>query len=381
MKLVVVDIQPEYEDNATFDIGDMLRSAAEDYSSVLFLFNGEDTLGMISEGELKNYYFEKLDYDEEVFDELLSKSEFFDKGYGFFRDVMDSGVCFDRNQIVKIVKYMLNNDLQDIRDLSEEDIEAIGVDELLFDDLEDYGFWIPDLSEVLPSWSGSALAGGARDECMAEVEILGAAQGLSFRHVDNFIYEGEKRYTESEPLAETFLREYIRELLVEAPTIEHKGDFNYFRVELGNIGYAQGGSHLRFQECQSDVDALKQTPEYLAAEEKWAKNAKPRTDIVRDENGEWAMKEIGGNVPFTPKFYDVANAWIHDEDNRGKGHGKEIYKAFIDKASEYAKSSGGVFVGAHHCILGSGTSEAAKRVWKSVTKDYTSSGDVIFIGL
>ena len=194
--LVVVDVQPEYEGNTTFDIGDMLRVASEEYSRVLFLFNGEDTLGMISESALKNYYFEKLDYDEEVFDELLSKSEFFDKGYGFFRDVMDSNVCFDRKQIVKIVKYMLDNDLQDIRELSEEDIEAIGVNELLFDDLEDYGFWVPELSEVLPSWSGSSLAGGARNECMAEVEILGAAQGLSFSHVDQFVYEGDDRYSE-----------------------------------------------------------------------------------------------------------------------------------------------------------------------------------------
>ena len=61
--LVVVDVQPEYEGNTSFDIGDMLRSAARDYSSVLFLFNGEDTLGMVSESALKNFYFEKLDYD------------------------------------------------------------------------------------------------------------------------------------------------------------------------------------------------------------------------------------------------------------------------------------------------------------------------------
>ena len=47
--LVVVDIQPEYESNTPFDIGDMLRTAAEDYSRVLFLFNGEDTLGMVSD--------------------------------------------------------------------------------------------------------------------------------------------------------------------------------------------------------------------------------------------------------------------------------------------------------------------------------------------
>jgi hypothetical protein len=187
--LVVIDIQPEYEINISFDVGDMLRSATADYSRILFLYNGEDTLGMVSESALKNYYFEQLDYDEEIFSELMSKSEFFDKGYGFFRDVMDSSVCFDRDQIVKIVKYMLSNDKQDIRDLEEKDIEAIGINELLFDDLEGYGFYVPELADVLPSWNGAALVGGARDECMAEVEILAAAQGLSFAHIDNFIYE------------------------------------------------------------------------------------------------------------------------------------------------------------------------------------------------
>lgn len=194
--LIVVDIQPEYEGGATFDIGDMLRAAAE-YDEVLFLYNGADTLGMIDEASLRNYYFEKLDYDEEVFEELMSVSEFFDKGYGFFRDVMDSGICFDRNSVIKIVKYMIDNDVQDIRELEEEDVEAIGVNELLFDDLEDYGFWVPELQDVLPRWNGSDIAGGARNECLAEVEILAAAQGLSFNQVDQFIYEGNDRYTES----------------------------------------------------------------------------------------------------------------------------------------------------------------------------------------
>ncbi|MEO2157782.1 MAG: hypothetical protein ABGX31_00430 [bacterium] len=196
-----------------------------------------------------------------------------------------------------------------------------------------------------------------------------------YANLDDEFPDGEQHYWVTTKNLSQFGR------LTEAPTLKHKGDENYFRVDLGRIGYAQGGTHLRFQDCQSDVDDLKQTPEYLEAEEKWMKNAKPRTDIVRDENGEWVMAETGESTPFTPKFYDVANAWIHDEGNRGKGHGKEIYKAFIDKASEYAKRNGGVFIGAHHCTLGSGTSEAAKRVWKSITKDYTSSGDVIFIGL
>jgi len=177
------------------------------------------------------------------------------------------------------------------------------------------------------------------------------------------------------------LREYIRELLTEAPTVKYKGDANYFRVDLGRIGYAQGSKQLRFKECQADVDKIKHMPEYLEAEKKWAKNAKPRTKIMRDENGKWAMQETGESEPFSPKFYEVTNAWIHDEKLRGKGHGKEIYKAFIDKASEYAKSSGGLFVGAYHCTVGSGTSADAKRLWKSLVRDYTSSGDVVFIGL
>ena len=360
--LVVVDVQPEYESNTRFDIGDMLRTAAEDYSRVLFLFNGEDTLGMISESALKNFYFEKLDYDEEAFEDLLSKSTFFDKGYGFFRDVMDSSVCFDRASIVKIVKYMIDNDIRDIRDLEEEDIESIGVSELLIEDLEDYGFWIPELEEVLPQWSGSDLAGGARNECMAEVEILGAAQGLSFNHVDRFIYEGISRYTET---------------LTEAATFTHKGSSNYFRVDLPGIGYAEGGEKLRFPDCQSDVDALMKSPEYLAAEKKYVANAKPRTDIVKnEETGQYEEVEVGPPI-FRPNFYAVNNAWIKNPENRGKGYGKQIYKEFINKALEYSRSSGGVFIGAHHCTIGSGTSSNAKRVWASLAREYNSSGDVI----
>jgi hypothetical protein len=178
----------------------------------------------------------------------------------------------------------------------------------------------------------------------------------------------------------SLLREYIRELLTEAPTITHKGDYNYFRVELGRIGYAQGRQMLRFQECQTDVDALMQTPEYLAAIEKFeAKNT--TRDMVEDPDSPNGFRMQESPAQFTPKFYEVNNAWIHDEKNRGKGHGKEIYKAFIDQAVEYSKRSGGVFIGSHKCVLGSGTSEDAGRVWDSLGRDYTSSGQVIFIGL
>jgi hypothetical protein len=181
------------------------------------------------------------------------------------------------------------------------------------------------------------------------------------------------------------LRQYIRQILQEAPALRHKGDEDFFRVELGSIGYAQGGQQLRFKECQSDVDALMQTPEFIAAKEKYEAN-NTKKDMAQDEDGNYYMKEVPAK--FRPRFFEVNNAWISNPENRGKGHGKEIYKAFIDQTVEYSKNWGGVFVGAHRCTIGGGagpfsggTSEAAQRVWKSLGRDYNSSGMVIFIGL
>ena len=102
--------------------------------------------------------------------------------------------------------------------------------------------------------------------------------------------------------------------------------------------------------------------------------------VKNEETGKYEEVEVGPAI-FRPRFYDVNNAWINNPENRGKGYGKEIYRAFIDKAVEYSRSSGGVFIGAHYCTIGSGTSEDAKRVWASLAREYNSSGDVIFIGL
>ncbi len=176
------------------------------------------------------------------------------------------------------------------------------------------------------------------------------------------------------------LRQYIGQILLERANFRVRGDDEYFRVDLPGIGYAEGGSSLRFRECQDDVDALMRTPEYLAAEKKYQETVKPRTDIVRNpETGKYEQVEVGP-AKFRPRFYTVDNAWINNPENRGKGHGKKIYNAFIAQAVYHARNHGGVFIGAHRCAMGSGTSEDAQRVWKSLGRDYTSAGMVIFIG-
>lgn len=183
--LIIVDVQPEYASYIKFDVGKLLREALQ-YNRILFLWNGPD-LGMSSRDELISYYGEALDYDEEALEELISRATFYDKGYGFFRDLLDHP-CFDHDSVVKIVKYMLENDIRDIKDLSEEDIEQIGVSDLLVEDLEDYGFFVPDLKDVLGRWNGSSIAGGGENECLAEVEVLADAMGLNFRRLPHYIY-------------------------------------------------------------------------------------------------------------------------------------------------------------------------------------------------
>ena len=192
--LVIVDVQPAYESNTPFDIGEMIEWAHENYSRILVLWNGPD-LGYVDQQGLMSFYFEKLgeylgDYEQadEMVYELGQKAEFFDKGYGFFRDLMDDDRCYPRQHIVKIVKYMLDNDVNMLYDLTEDQFAQIDVPDLLFDELQNYGFNIPELADELPNWNGADIVGGDEDECMAEVLILGTAQGLSFNKIPKYIY-------------------------------------------------------------------------------------------------------------------------------------------------------------------------------------------------
>lgn len=187
--LIIVDVQPEYRGHVGFDVGEMLQNALENYSKILVLWNGPE-LSMSSRDDLIGYYhqsFLEVGGTDEDFEALLDKCAFYDKGYGFFRDLMDHP-CFDEDSIVDIVRYMLDKDVRDIRELTPEDVEAIGVSDLLVEDLESYGFYVPDLKDILPRWGGSDICGGSVDECLAEVEILARALGLRFKHLSGFTY-------------------------------------------------------------------------------------------------------------------------------------------------------------------------------------------------
>ena len=113
-RLVIVDIQPSYKSHINFNIYQFMQFASE-YSSILMLFNGPD-LGMEDQNAIKEWYYE-CGFPEEN----LNKIQFFEKNYGFFRDVMDQ--CWLRQHIVKLIQYMIKKNISDIRELSENDVK------------------------------------------------------------------------------------------------------------------------------------------------------------------------------------------------------------------------------------------------------------------
>jgi hypothetical protein len=190
--LISVDIQPEYSNAIGFDIRSFIQFLNKNFdnlNSLTFLYNGSETLGMISEGEYKMWLYEN------GFEEgNLDFTRFYDKGYAFFRYCMDEGA--DEDEIVNLVKYMIQKNINDSRDIDEE---------MWMGFMQEYGYEssqvknmlepaqdainIPDLMDFLQRYSGKiVICGGGINECFKEVEIALNALGKNYNVLTKFTY-------------------------------------------------------------------------------------------------------------------------------------------------------------------------------------------------
>lgn len=169
--LVIVDIQPEYQD-AFHDMGrELSKYINKNYdkiSKITFFYNGA-SLGMIEETEYRWWW-----YEQGLKENICRDIFLYDKGYAFFRYCMDSGI--NDESISNLVRYMIKNNVNDSRDLDnvfwDGFIENYGdedIRELL--ELSDDCLTIPDLMEELKDYNNIVLIGGGVDECLKEVEI------------------------------------------------------------------------------------------------------------------------------------------------------------------------------------------------------------------
>lgn len=188
--LVCVDIQPSYEDFLTFDtykFGQFLNES--NFNQIIYLFNGPD-LGMEDSDEIASWLFDECGVEEDVLDNIM----FFEKGYAFFRYLMDEGV--DEDSIVSIIRYMYSNGFNDSRDLSEEDWDEyvnqnqnVNSEEVR-EYLENAGdcVIIPELLDFMSNYNNISICGGGKDECLREVEIALDVLGKNYKEINEFIY-------------------------------------------------------------------------------------------------------------------------------------------------------------------------------------------------
>lgn len=189
---MAVDIQPEYQGSFKYFLPKFIQylNANEGkINHIVFLYNGKDTMGMISEDDYRSWLTENgLD------DWVLDRIAFYDKGYAFFRYCMDEGM--DGDTVANFVRFMYENDVHDSRDMTR-DMWAKYLREYrrsdkktVFDLLEknDDCINIPELMDFLKRYNNITIAGGAVEQCLAEVEIALQALRKKYRVLDEFTY-------------------------------------------------------------------------------------------------------------------------------------------------------------------------------------------------
>lgn len=188
--IINVDIQPEYGDYITFDVKSWVNfiNKSSKANKIIFLYNGEDTMGMVNEHDYKIWLL-----DHGIKESVIINSRFYDKGYAFFRYCMDSGI--DERNVADLVKFMSLHDINDSRMIdgemwnkymTETNHDQTDVRELLenADDMVS----IPDLMDFLKNFNNIVLTGGGINECLKEVEIALLALEKPFNILTQYTY-------------------------------------------------------------------------------------------------------------------------------------------------------------------------------------------------
>ena len=190
--LISIDIQPEYSKSFGFkphQFTSWINEIYNDVNRIVFLYNGVDTLGMISEQDYKFWLMEN-----ELSEEVIDGSIFYDKGYAFFRYCMDSGLNEDIT--INFVRFMYENNINDSRDFTREMWAKYLKLHRRTDRKEAYELLkqsgdcvhIPDLMNVLKRYNNIVICGGGINECLKEVEIALGALNKPYQTFNKFTY-------------------------------------------------------------------------------------------------------------------------------------------------------------------------------------------------
>ena len=178
-ELLVVDVQPAHQDHITFDLYEFTDYLNSYKGKINYVFNGPD-LGYEDESELIEWLFE-----HDLKEETLSNIKFIEKNYGWIRTAIDDGD--DEEIILELLRYMIENDYMDAREISEQEKGDLSENVLDFIDFDD-GFCLPNIIDEMKNFNKCTVVGGGADECLLEMEITLNALNIKNKRNNKFIY-------------------------------------------------------------------------------------------------------------------------------------------------------------------------------------------------
>ncbi len=177
--LLVVDVQPAYHTYCDYLMPALVKKLNATRNPVTFLWVG-DGITTDSQAEVYSYYV-----DHGVSFRVLDAAYFVEKGYGYIRSAMDSGV--EDADIFRIIRAMRRHCVHDARMLPEDVFEECAdlYPGLIYDSL-----FIPysDVMAPLVRHSRWSVCGGGSNECLREIELLLKGHGVGTERVDGLVY-------------------------------------------------------------------------------------------------------------------------------------------------------------------------------------------------
>jgi hypothetical protein len=184
--LLVVDVQPAHDrwcQNVTPAIMQLLNTHT---GRKYCLYNAE---GLTDDNKhsVVEYYL-----DHGLRQDKVDQIQFIEKSYGFFRQWMDNDVT--ERIIIKTIRAMVQNRVNDSRDL---DVNTVLTQQeqdrglkLWGIDWNEDSIYMPDFMpiSILKQISPFLMCGGAREQCLKEIELLCNAFNIKYKRIDSLIY-------------------------------------------------------------------------------------------------------------------------------------------------------------------------------------------------
>ena len=189
--VIVVDVQPEYsgmndgDENSVFT--DIINFVNQQTGPVLMFVNAEDQgLSGDTIQSIKEYW------DDSGFaPENWRRVQIADKGYGYLRSWMDHGI--EPAVIIATIRELYQQRESDSRALQFPPFNKRTPQQSLImgamQEMEDDPISVNWTSIAqLKRFTGAYIVGGARDQCLREVELLMNAFNIRYKRIDSLVY-------------------------------------------------------------------------------------------------------------------------------------------------------------------------------------------------